>query len=181
MNITDASPAKGQKPLSTSELTEKDIEEMGDVLLGLGACLAYLTVLCLTYGGELKREKRRPVMLLGCAVLTGLTAAKGAHMAAVCFLPENGLAAVSLGLFALTMLFHRWYVQAKTRSESGTALLARVLWSVCAGIFSLYLHISVLFSSGLERGVCIMILIAMAGSTAARRSVRMPMPVSSSS
>lgn len=30
INITDASPTKEQKPLLTSELTKKDIEEMGN-------------------------------------------------------------------------------------------------------------------------------------------------------
>ena len=151
-----------------------DKEKMGYVLLFMAACFAYLAVLGLTYAGELNRgnqSKWRPVTSLGCAVLIGLTAAKGAHMAAVCFLPKIDPKAVCPGLVALALLFHRWYVQAKTRSELGTAGLARLLWSVCAGIFTAYLHICVGFTSGLERGVCVMVLIAMAGSTVAWASV----------
>ena len=150
------------------------MEEMGYVPLFLAACAAYLAVLCLTYAGELKRgnqSKWHSITSLGCAVLIGLTAAKGAHMAMVYFLPDAGSGTVYPGLIALTLLFHRWCVQAKTRSELGTAGLARLLWSVCAGIFTVYLHICVVFMSGLERDVCVMILIAMAGSTVAWASV----------
>ena len=146
----------------------------GYVLLFTAACFAYLAALCFTYAGELKREDRsewRPVTSLGCAVLIGLTAAKGAHMAMVYFLPDAPSGAVYPGLVAPALLFHRWYVQAKTRGESGPAGLARLLWSVCAGIFTMYLHMCVVFTSGPERGVCVMVLIAMAGSTVAWASV----------
>ena len=143
-----------------------ETEALGYVLRFLAACFAYLTVLCLTYAGGLKRGGN-PVTSLGCAVLIGLTAAKGAHMAMVCFLPDAGSGAVYPVLVASALLFHRWYVQARTRSESGPAELARVLWSVCAGIFTVYLHICVMLTSGLERGVCVVILIAMAGSAVA--------------
>lgn len=147
-----------------------DMGEMGHVLLFMGACFAYLAVLCLTYAGELNhgnRSKRRPVTLLGCAVLIGLTAAKGVYTAMARFLPDAGPQAAGLGAAALALLFHRWYVQAETRDELGADSLARLLWSVCAGIFMMYLHICTVFVSGLEQGVCIMVLMAMAGSTVA--------------
>ena len=150
------------------------MEEMGYVLLFMAACLAYLTVLGLTYARELKRgnqSKWCSVTSLACAVLIGLTAAKGAHMAMVFFLPDAGSEVAYPVLIALALLFHRWYVQAGTRSELGTAGLARLLWSVCAGIFTVYLHTCVVLTSGLERGVCVMVLIAMAGSTVAWASV----------
>lgn len=145
-------------------------KEMGYVLLFMAACFAYLAVLCLTYAGELKRGNQsnwHHITSLGCAVMIGLTAAKGAHMAMVYFLPDAGSETVYPGLVALALLFHRWYVQARTRSELGTAGLARFLWSVCAGIFTVYLHMCAAFTSELERGVCIMVLIVMAGSAVA--------------
>ena len=151
-----------------------DAEKLRDVLLFMAACFACLTVLCLTYAGELKRgnqSKRHPVTSLGCAVLIGLTAAKGAHIIMVCFLPDAGSETVYPGLVALALLFHRWYVQARTRSESGTARLARLLWSVCAGIFTVYLHMCAVFTSGPKQGVCIMVLMAMTGSTVVWASV----------
>lgn len=147
-----------------------DMGEMRYVLLFMAACFAYLAVLCFTYAGELKRGSRfkwYPVTSLGCAVLIALTAAKGVYTAMVCFLPDALPEAVRLGIIALVLLFHRWYVQAKTRSELGAAGLARLLWSVCAGIFTIYLHMCVMSTSGLEQGVCIMVLTAMAGSTVA--------------
>ena len=147
-----------------------DREAMGHVLPFIAACFAYLAVLYLTYAGELKRADRsewQPVTSLGCAVLIGLTAAKGAYTAMICFRPDVGSETVYPGLVALALLFHRWYVQARTRSESGTAGLARLLWSVCAGIFTIYLHMCIAFTSGAERGVCIMVLMIMAGSTVA--------------
>ena len=147
-----------------------DGERMGYVLLFMASCFTYLAVLGLTYAGELNSENRsqwRPVALLGCAVLIGLTAAKGAYTAAVCFLPGTGPEAVYPEIVALALLFHRWYVQAKTRSELGAAGLARLLWSVCAGIFTLWLHMCAVLGSGPERGVCIMVLMAMAGSSVA--------------
>ena len=145
-------------------------DELRYVQLLMATCLAYLAVLGLTYAGELKagnHSKWYPVTLLGCAVLIGLTAAKGVYTVMVCFRLDAGLATVYPGLVALALLFHRWYVQARTRSELGTVGLARLLWSVCAGIFTIYLHGCVVFTSGLERGVCIMVLIIMAGSTLA--------------
>ena len=147
-----------------------DMEGAGRVLLFMAACFAYLAVLCLTYAGDLRpgnRSNRRPVTLLGCAVLIGLTAAKGVYTAMACLLPDAGPQAVCLGVVAFVLLFHRWYVQAETGSELGTAGLARLLWSVCAGIFMVYLHICTVFASGLEQGVCVMILMAMAGSAVA--------------
>ena len=141
------------------------------VLPFIAACTAYLAVLCLTtYAGELKRAERSewyPITSLGCAVLIGLTAAKGAYTAMVYFRPDAGSETVYSVLVTSALLFHRWYVQAKTRNESGTAGQARLLWSVCAGIYTIYLHMCVVFTSGLERGVCIMVLTAMAGSTVA--------------
>ena len=145
-----------------------DMEDLRYVLLYLAACFTYLAVLGLTYTGELNRgepSKRRPVALLGCAVLIGLTAAGGAYTAARCLLPDIGREAVYPEILALALLFHRWYVQAKTRSEPGAAELARLLWSVCAGILTLWLHMCAAFASGPERGVCITVLMAMAGSS----------------
>ena len=144
-----------------------DMREIGHILLYLAACLAYLAVLGLTYAGELDRERRskwRHLTSLGCAVLIGLTAAKGVYTAVVCFLPKVGPETVYPEAVALALLFHRWYAQAKTRGEPGTAGLARLLWSVCAGIFTVYLHICAAFASGPERGICVMVLMAMAGS-----------------
>ena len=147
-----------------------DRGEMGYVLLFMAACSVYLAVLCLTYAKELKHGNRSQwshITTLGCAVLIGLTAARGAYTAMVYFLPDAGAETVCPGLVALALLFHRWYVQAKTRGEQGTAGLARLLWSVCAGIFTVYLHMCAIFASGLEQGVCIMVLVAMAGSSVA--------------
>ena len=151
-----------------------DMGEIRHVLLVISACFAYLAVLCFTYAGELKlgnQSKWHPITSLVCAVLIGLTAAKGAYTAVMYFLPKAGPGAVYPEIIALALLFHRWYVQAKTRSEFGTAGLARLLWSVCAGIFTVYLHVCAVFTSGLEQGVCIMVLMAMAGSAVAWASV----------
>ena len=147
-----------------------DVEEIRYVILFLAAYFIYLIVLGLTYARELRREDQsqwRHLTSLGCAVLIGLTAAKSAYMTMACFLPGTGPEAVYPEIVVLALLFHRWYVQAKVRSESGTAGLARLLWSVCAGIFTVYLHASVVSASGPEQGLCVMVLMAMAGSSVA--------------
>ena len=147
-----------------------DEQEMRYVLLFLAAWGAYMVMLCFTYVGEINRSnqsKLRHFTSLGCAVLIGLTAAKGAYMVIEFFLPKTEPEAVYPEIVALALLFHRWYVQARTRSELGTAFVSRILWSVCAGIFIIYLHVCIAFSSGLERGICIMVLMAMSGSSVA--------------
>ena len=147
-----------------------DAAEIRYTLFLFFSYLAYLAVLCLTYAGELNRENRsqwRHLTSLGCAVFIALTAAKGAYMAVDFFLPKVGSEAVCPCLVALALLFHRWYVQARSRNESAAAVAAQILWSVCAVIFTLYLHVCIAFSSGLERGICIMVLMAMSGSSVA--------------